>query len=394
MTNNYIDETGLHLQSLTGIVAELESGFKTIYGLDVNVDANSPDGQMINLFAQAKIDILDCIAQVYGSFSPTAAVGVALDQRCAINGVFRAGATKTEITVNVGLDRQTPLVGINDGTGTPFAVKDNAGNRFYLKDGVTGATGTTGLAFIAENAGAITVTANSVKTIDTVTLGVTGVSGAASTTVQGIDEETDAQLRYRRARSVALPSQGYLDGLQAALLALDEVTHARVYENNTGATGATADGLIPPHSIWAVVEGGTGPDIIDVIYKKRPVGVGMKGGVTGTVAQTNGFDFIVKYDRPTLENLYINLVMTSLTGAHSIDESAVKQHIADTITYDINEVADYSAIAATVKAYDPYAVIISGFVGTTGATGSSYKYPTTIDSRWVISTAHIATTVS
>jgi uncharacterized phage protein gp47/JayE len=384
----------LHLQSLTGIVGELEEGFKTIYGLDVNVDPNSPDGQMINLFAQAKVDILDCIAQVYGSFSPTSAVGVALDQRCAINGVFRAGATKTELTVDVYFDRQTPLVGINDGTGTPFAVKDNAGNRFYLKDGATGATGVTGLSFIAENAGAITATVNSIKTIDTITLGVTGVSGSSLTTVQGIDEETDAQLRYRRSISVALPSMGYLDGMQAALLALDDVTNAKVYENSTGATGVTADGLIPPHSIWAVVEGGTGPDIVDVIYKKRPVGVGMKGGVTGISAQDNGFNLIVKYDRPTLENLYINLVMTSLTGAHSIDESAIKSHIADNIEYGINEVADYSAIAASVKGYDPLAVIISGYVGTTGATGASYKYPTTIDSRFVVSTTNIALTVS
>lgn len=59
MTTNYVSSTGLTLQTLAEIVTELETGFKAIYGVDINLDANSPDGQMINLFAQAKLDILD-----------------------------------------------------------------------------------------------------------------------------------------------------------------------------------------------------------------------------------------------------------------------------------------------------------------------------------------------
>lgn len=140
MTSNYVDSTGLNLQQLADIVTELENGFKAIYGSDINVGANSPDGQMINLFAQAKIDILDCISQVYNSFSPTSAIGVALDQRCALNGVVRKGATKTTTNVTVTTDREVSLLGLSAGAGTPFTSKDLAGNKFYLTTSATGAT--------------------------------------------------------------------------------------------------------------------------------------------------------------------------------------------------------------------------------------------------------------
>ena len=144
MTNNYVDSSGLVLQSLADIITELETGFKTIYGSDINIDPNSPDGQMIALFAQAKIDILDCISGVYGSFSPQSAIGAALDQRCALNGVSRQGAVECICLVNIYTDRQVALVGEDTPNVTPFTAMDAASNKFYLITGFTAATGSTG----------------------------------------------------------------------------------------------------------------------------------------------------------------------------------------------------------------------------------------------------------
>lgn len=389
MTSNYVDSTGLVLQSLTDIITELETGFKTIYGSDISVDANSPDGQMINLFAQAKIDILDCISQVYGSFSPTSAIGVVLDQRCALNGVTRQGAVKTIVPVNITFDRTTHLVGEDDAAGTPFTVSNAASDKFYLITGFTGATGTTGQPFRAAVAGVISCPTGSITKIETITLGVTGVSNSLTPTTVGVDEETDAALRYRRAKSVAMPSSGYLAGLEAALLALDNVTFAKVYENNTDTTDIYG---IPPHSIWAVVEGGDHTEICNAIYLKRNAGCGMTGATGANVEIGNGFTLPIKFSDSSLANLYVTLVMVSLNSSYVIDaneKTAIKAYIVDNITYDINEIADYSEIAALVKTHYPYAVINSGYVGTTGATGSSYMAPTTIDKRWVLDATRI-----
>lgn len=394
MTSNYVDSSGLVLQSLADIITELENGFKSIYGADISLDPNSPDGQMINLFAQAKIDILDCISGVYGSFSPQSAVGRALDQRCALNGVTRQGAVKTIVPVDITFDRTTALVGEDDALGTPFTASNASGDKFYLITGFTGATGTTGQPFRAAVAGAISCPIGSINKIETITLGVTGVNNSLVPTTAGVDEETDSALRTRRAISVAMPSTGYLDGLKAALLALDNVTYAEVYENNTNTTDAHN---IPAHSIWAVVEGGTDADIADVIYKKRSAGCGMTGATTVNVEQSNGFNMPIKFSDTSLALLYINLNVTSLDPAdYTIDaaeQTSIKAFITESISYGINQAADYSAIAAAVKNQYPYAVIVSGYVGVTGATGASFLAPTTIDKRWVIDPARINITV-
>lgn len=390
MTNNFIDENGLQLQTLSEIVTELETGFKTIYGLDINLDPNSPDGQMINLFAQAKIDILDCISQVYNSFSPTSAIGRALDQRCAINGVIRQGATKTTTQIAVVSDRILNLIGVAANAGTPFAVKDGAGNKFLLSQNATLSVGSNLLIFEAENFGLVEAPINTITTIDTLIAGILSVNNPNNALTVGVNEETDAALRFRRSVSVSLPSQGYLEGLKGALLSIDGVTKSEVYENNTDMVDIYG---IPSHSIWAIVEGGANNDIADVIYKKRNAGCGVYGSTTVDIDQGNGFTLPIRFGRPVYEELYIELTITSLSGSHSIDDTFLKQTIYDQINYEINEKADYSAISSIVKIADPLAVIIDGGVGDDGINYFPFISTPTINGIWSISTTRITITV-
>ena len=390
MTSNYIDITGLHLQSLADIVVELEDGFKTIYGTDVNVDPNSPDGQMINLFAQAKIDILDLISSVYGSFSPTSAIGTALDQRCAINGVTRQAATHTTVAVIVETDQIVALRGLSEGDGNYFTVADDAGNLFYLTTSASTGVGNTTMNFTAAEAGAIEVSPNSIQTISTITYGVLSVDNAGGALVAGIGEETDADLRLRRAFSVANPSSGYRIGLEGALLALDGVADAKVYENYTDTTDA--DG-IPPHSIWCVTDGGTAAEIAEQIYLRRNAGCGMTGTETENVTELSGALFPIKYSEADHVDLYIDLTVTSLLSTHAIDDDFIKQAVFDAISYGINETADYSAICSAVKLADPYAVITDGGVSEKNSDFHPYLAPDTIDQVWDVSLAKITVTV-
>lgn len=405
MTSNYVDLTGLHLQSLAEIVTELEDGFKGIYGNDINISANSPDGQMINLFAQAKVDILDLISSVYSSFSPSAASGVVLDQRCALNGIIRKGSTISTVYVVVTTNAAVNLVGLSAGSGTPFTVADAAGNKFYLTTSVTTGIGANSLHFTAAVAGAIEISAGSITTIDTVTAGVVSVANAGGATVAGVDEETDAALRYRRSVSVANPSSGYLEGMTGALLAIEDVIYAKVFENNNSAINSYG---IPGHSIWAVVDraGNTGATgltgIAQVIYERRNLGCGMyygtgSTGATGTaklinITQVNGFDIPIKYSLATYYDLYIKLTIASKLSTHSIDANFIKNEIYNNIQYDINEIADYSEICSQVKLSDPYAVITAGGIGLTGLAADPYLSPPTIDGRWIISTDKITIT--
>jgi hypothetical protein len=226
------------------------------------------------------------------------------------------------------------------------------------------------------------------------------VDNTGGVTVQGADEETDAALRYRRSVSVANPSSGGLDGLMGALLAVENVLYAKVYENNTS-VGDTYG--IPAHSIWAVVDGGGITGIAQTIYERRSLGCGMyygtgSTGATGTaktfnITQTNGFVIPIKYSTPTYYDLYIKLNITSKLASHSIDGTFLKNEIVTNIKYDINQMADYSEISSLVKASDPYSVVTTGGVGLTGLANSAYLAPPTIDGRWILTTAKIYITV-
>lgn len=387
--SNFVDSTGLNLETLTDIVTQLEDGMKAIYGSDINIDANSPDGQMINLFAQTKADLLEVISQVYSSFDPDQASGSVLDQRISINGIKRRGATYTRTNVVVTTDRAVTLLG-KDTSTTPFTISDGSGTQFVLEQTATLTTGANTLIFSAANAGNVQTLTNTLTTIVTITLGVLSVNNPSSVLSQGVDEETDTAVKLRRRNSVSLPSVGALNSTLAALLALDAVTDAVVYENTTAVTDADS---IPPHSIWAIVEGGTNAAIAQAIYNKRNAGAGMKGAVQVTITQANNVPFVVKFDRPVYENLYVALTIQSKDPAHTIDDTFLKQQIFENIVLKINEAADFTAITKLVKEKDPLAIVTTGGVSKTAGSYVGFINTSSKQNRFILSTTRIAITV-
>lgn len=358
---NFIDINGLTTQTRDEITADLIAQFQAIYGADISVEANSPDGQMIGIFTQAKLDMLDTIIQVYNSFSPERATGIPLDQRCAINGVVRRGATYTRVPITVVTDRVVVLPGVDTST-TPFTISDLSGNEFQLETTTTASSGSNILTFQAKTAGAITTALNTITTMSTIMLGVVSVNNPTSNLQNGIDEESDVELRIRRQASVALASTGYLSGLIGALKAIDTVLDAVVFENTTGVTDSN---LIPGHSIWAIVDAPVTDDlkaaVAEAIYAKRNAGCGMKGDIDEDVTQADGTPFTVSFDSPIDLKLYIKMTLESMNPLHAPDESYLTTEIAK-LTYQINENADFTAISALVKTLDPLVVVTAGGV--------------------------------
>lgn len=381
---NYVDSTGLVIQTRSEILANLIAAFQSIYGTDIALGTNSPDRQMIEILTQAKIDMLEVAADVFNSFNPDSAVGRALDSRVAVNGIKRNAATYTRTMISVTVDRNVDLP-------TTFTVADSAGNTFALDGAVSLIAGTHSLAFTATVSGLIDVVTNNITTISTITLGVTAVNNPTAPYQTGSDEETDPELRLRRLASVSIPSSGFLGGLQGALKSVSGVTDAIVYENNTNTTNGYG---LPPHSIWAIVDGGTNADIASVINIKRNAGCGMRGAVTVPTTQVNGTVLNIAFDRPITEGLYISLHILSLDVNHTIDAEYLKQAIFDNIQYTIYQPADYTAITTLVKTFDPLAVVTTGGVSITNSGYEGFLYPTSIQHKFVISKARIEITGS
>lgn len=382
---NSFDANGLQVITQNEIVDNLTQSFQEIYGEDINVDSNSPDGQIINIFAQNIEDFYELLAQIYASFDPDQAIGKVLDQRCAINGVHRKAGTYTYVDIQVTTDRSVTLDGLNDhAVEDAYTISDSEGNQFALATTTSLTAGTTTCSFRAVNIGAVEVLPNTITNPVTIILGVTAVNNATGATVEGTNEETDAELRERRKKSVSISSQGYTEGLLAALLEIEDVVSAAVYQNRTNATDA--DG-IPGHSIWVVVQGGSDSDIGAVMNEKVASGVGMKGAQSVQVEQADGYYATYHFDRPIAQNLYVKLTVTPING-QVVDEDFLKESIATNMHFSPNQTVDSSDIIYYIKTVQNN-MAFTCQISSDGVTWETVLSPASKDKYFSISTADI-----
>jgi hypothetical protein len=344
---------GLTTKTLTEIRTELETAYKEIYGEDINLDPNSPDGQTLNLYAEGAIDLREILELINAGFDPDQAEGRVLDQRVALNGIARIGGTFTTVPVIITVDRALNLVGLdgesdelNPDIENLFTVKDDAGNLFYLLDSQTivGA-GSVAYSFRAAELGDVQVLVNTITTPVTIIAGVTDINNTSGASTQGVNEESDADLRKRRKISTSISAIGYLDAIESALQNLDNVVTAIVLENDTDTIDSNT---IPPHSIWAIVEGGDDTEIGEVIYAKKSSGSGMKGSETVNITRPNGTTYTAKFDRPSDQNLWIKFSL-SLPGGGAIDNNYIKDQIVENVVWGVGADAVGSQVSSFVQ---------------------------------------------
>lgn len=395
---NIIDASGLTTKTKDEIVTYLNGQFQTAYGADINLEPSSPDGQIIGIIAQLAVDNLDLQTQIYNTFNPDNAIGTTLDARAALNGIQRKGGTFTLTNITVVTDRSLSLAGldteIDNPDGVGYTVQDSSGNKFILAASqVVAGAGTYVYQFRAKDIGAVLTVPNTITTPVTIVLGVVSVNNPTALTSLGIDQEQDSLMKVRRQRSLALSSRGYLEGLLAALLNVNSVTAAFVYENVTGAVDG--DG-VPEHSIWVIVNGGSDADVAAAIYSKRNAGCGMKGSEVVNVLQVDGTLFTIKFDRVTAQNLYIQLTMTPLDGVGTIDTTFMKAQIVARLVPGVYEQVNINELSTIVQQIDPNALVVptvgDGFSLTAGSYTNTLT-PSAKNRQFALATARIAITV-
>lgn len=393
---NTLDVYGLSIKTLDEIKSAIIAGMQAIYGSDINVDQNSPDGQLVNIFAQVALDNLELLQQIYNTFSVNNAVGQALDQRVALNGLSRQAGTFTFVDIDVVTSRALNLVGldaeldVDEPTAEVFTVKDDAGNKFYLVASQTIAVaGTYTYSFRAAARGAVLTSPNTITNQDTVTLGVISVNNPDPSTSVGIDEETDAALRIRHSKSFNLASTGPADAIEAAILSVTNVTDAAVIENDTG---SESPGGVPAKSIWAIVEGGLDADIAQAIYAKKTPGCGQTGSVEATVTRPNGTLFTAKFDRPVLEDLYIKFTIIPRTAGITFDTDQIKADLAAALSYRLLQSANIGDIIVTMFSLYPDAVLTEVGVSDNGSDWEETLDPTDYQSKFSVDASRITVT--
>lgn len=391
MSEPFIDATGINILTLAEILNNMINGTADvpgviqIYGPDINVDSNSPDGEWLNIFALSNEDIEQLCVSIYDSFDPNQAVGVALDALCQLNSssLTRKGGIFTQVVVDVVANASFNLNGLD--TSSPYTASDQNGNLFYLISSTTVSATTNALNFQSATIGFIQVLPNTITIPVTIIAGVVSVNNPSSPYQIGSNQETDAQLRIRRSQSTAIPSQGFNQSLYGGLLQIEGLTQAVVYENTTTVSALT---VVPAHSIWVICEGGSNDDIADTIYKYRNAGCGMYGTTTVSVMQSDGSSFNISFSLAVDQPLYLSLTVSSLSGG-SIDTAALKTFLAANYILGIYEVADITSITALINSYSDDLLVT--FAGVSLSAGS-YTPSILPSNRYNILTLAVSTT--
>jgi uncharacterized phage protein gp47/JayE len=384
------DANGLKVKTLLEIRDEITTAFQQIYGPDTNIDQDSPDGQLVNIFAQSATDIREALAEAVSSFDPDQAEGRVLDQRVALNGITRKGATYTMLNIDLTVDRAVNLQGLDsnlyDINGAGYTVKDGVGNLFILAESRSFPTaGTYTVLFRAKEIGRVIALPNTITIPDTIVAGVTAINNPHAVISQGVNEESDAELKLRRYISMGIGSIGMVASVRAALFSIKDITDCYVTENNTGNTNAYG---VPGHSIWAIVEGGLPDDIGEVLYAKRGAGCGTYGEQSITVTPPDQDPITLYFDRPDYVPLYIKFDCGFLGGG-SINIDDLKTYITQNLVYKLKQISTADEIINIVSKYNSSYYVENCLISKDGSDWKQLINPDNPQQKFTISFSNI-----
>lgn len=167
--------------------------------------------------------------------------------------------------------------------------------------------------------------ANTITSIATPILGWDSVNNPSPAT-PGRDAETDEELRLRFRDSKFVRGQNISDALYSALLAIDGVRYAAIYENETDVYDAVYD--LAPHSFKPVVLGGNPQEIATAVWNNKPLGIASEGNTTEIMFDSQGFQRDIHFERPNSVPIYITLDLSTdsdfpATGVDQIKSALV-----------------------------------------------------------------------
>lgn len=321
-----IDASGIAIQSFEEIYAELVAGYQAIYGVDINLNQESPDGQRVAIEAKSRADMQAFGLWIANNFDPDFARGIFQAKLAKLSGIFPRPATRSFWDLSITTTRILTLP-------TGYQISDDLGQLWELPAPVILPIGVSAITFQAADFGSVTGLAGAVFTPVTVVLGVTGFTAAVDAE-PGKDEETDEEFVQKRNLSLENPAFSTTNSLAARLLNTAGVTDARVYDNDSDVYDPIND--LDAHSIWPVVEGGTIDDIMQVLLFQKTGGAGIKGAIEASIPETltrpDGSTFVVyqvrRFDRPIMVPIYVTVTATRRNPLVPVDIVLLKQKIA------------------------------------------------------------------
>lgn len=310
--------TGFDRKRFAEILSDKNEAQKTVFGPDLNLTPESPDGQISGLMALSDDQLWQIAEYAVNATDPDNATGATLSNLVKINFIERLGDSPTRIAfVAAGTPGITipagQLIGETGGSLVARVV-----SNFTFSD-----AGTAAIVGILTTTGPIEVAAETFRDMLTPQADWFSIDNPSSG-IPGRNRETDAELRRRRILSVGTNSQNMIDSLRGKLGNLAGVSHADVIQNKTDEVDENG---LAPHSFEAIVAGGDETLIAQTIWETFPFGIGIQGTTSGTAIDEQLTLQVVPFTRPVGVPVYVVVEIKKRVGFPANGDALIKEKI-------------------------------------------------------------------
>lgn len=246
----YIDSTGVIVPDTSAILAEVQTEYKTVFGADLVVTADTPQGVLITAEALSRAEVVSNNAALANQINPSISEGVFLDALLALTGMQRTAATQT-LVASVSMTGVASTV-ISAGT----QAKTAAGDIFATLNTITLDSFGNGIVdFVSVEYGAIPCAADALDTIVTNVLGWETVNNDTAG-VLGTSTQSDQAARALRSNTLGFQGVALPVAITSSLYATEGVSSLYFLENyNSTPMGAViyvTDGATLNDTTWGM----------------------------------------------------------------------------------------------------------------------------------------------
>jgi uncharacterized phage protein gp47/JayE len=312
-----LTDAGFEIKTLETIVQEVVDGIHADVDPRVDVSAASPTGNFVGILMSKVSEVWELGKAVHSNQYPDSASGFGLTSVASITGTKRDPAFPSEVLCNLFLNGGATYVAGSlkaNVNGDPLSRFHNAANVVV---GGVGAQAVTGVKFISDANGPVRANAGTLTEIAEAVAGFNSITNPLDATL-GALIEGDTDLRIRREKELATRGSTNSDALYTALLKVAGVISVSVLSNETDITDA--QGLLP-HSVEAIVRGGSDADIAQALWATKGGGTGTNGTTSVTVTDSQGVIHTVKFTRPTVLTVWLEIHLTAFSDTYGGDTS-------------------------------------------------------------------------
>lgn len=369
-----VTESGFVLKRLADILGDLKSNLSTVSDATTGetltpdlLDEDDPLIQTVNAVADTLANCWEQLQLCYNQFDPLKATGAGLSGLVQLNAIERQAGSPSTVELLCTGD-----VGKTVTSGKRVTLLDDS-VVFELPAftfDVNGEATVTGTCIVD---GPFDAAAGQVVKIITPSAGWDSVTNP-DPAVPGQYEQNDNELRLLQQSSTENTGRGMIDDLFSAVYNLEGVTYARAYQNEALITDVRG---VDAKSVAVIVLGGDEDEIAQTIYEHVPIGIDYFGAIEKTITDIQGFDYVIRFSRPTSIDYYINITIDPFAtnwptnGADLIKEAVLAASLDYLPGVTVYASQFYTAINSICQSLAQITLVEIGIVGDSAPAGQS-----------------------